>query len=250
MNKPPSRTRRALLSGLGLAAVVGWVWGIPRLPRLFAPALEFIPIKGAPGFQALDGAAQLSLSGAVFAGLDAPDPDVDAQMDFVRANTSAALFGNNPAQVPVALFSDFNCPNCPVMDANVAAVLADTPKTSLHRHELPLLGRTSEVASRAVLAAVRQNQYEAMHAALLRSPAVTDLDFIKAAAIRAGLDADRLLSDMARPEIGEELARSKALSRHLGLYGTPATVIGRTVLLGTKPQATIRKVIALERERT
>lgn len=248
MTQTPLRTRRALFTGLGLAAVVGWVWGVPRLPGLFGSALDFTPINGAPGYRMLDGTSQLSLAGALFTGLDDAEPDVAAQMGFVRDHTAAALFGMSPARVPVALFSDFNCPNCPAMDANVAAVLAATPDTSLHRHELPLLGRTSEVASRAVLAANIQGQYSAMHRALLRTPAVTDLTFIKTAATRAGLDADRLLTDMARHDITVALARSKALSRHLGLYGTPATVIGRTVLLGTKSQATIRAVVDLEME--
>ena len=249
MTDTRSFTRRHMATGLGIAAVAAWVWGVPRLPGLFAGDLQFKPINGAPGFRIVDGAAQLSQSEAVFAGLTPEDPAVLAEMPFVRANTCTALFGANPAPLPVALFSDFNCPNCPEMDANVAAVLAETPGTSLHRHELPLLGRTSEVASRAVLAADLQQQYSAMHDALLRTPAVTDLTFIESAAKRAGLDAERLLRDMGRPDITAALARARALSRHLGLYGTPATVIGRTVLLGTKSRATIAAIIAAERER-
>lgn len=249
MTTTPSRTRRSLLTGLGIAAVGVWVWGIPRLPRLFADDMVLIPIKGAPNFQMLDGAAQLSISAAVFSGLDAPEPQVDAEMSYVQANTCEALFGRNPAKVPVALFSDFNCPNCPAMDATVLTVLDQKPGTSLHRHELPLLGQTSDVASRAVLAADLQQQYAAMHSALMRTPAVTDLAFIKDTAIRAGLDADRLLADMDRPDISVAIARSKALSRHLGLYGTPATVIGRTVVLGQKSEATVKSVVAMEMER-
>lgn len=246
MTDRPSPTRRRIMTGLGLAAVAGWVWGAPRLPGLFAGNLDLTPINNAPGFDMLGGTAQLSLAGGLFAGLDAAEPEVTAQMDFVRNDPCAALYGAMPAGVPVALFSDFNCPNCPAMDANVAAVLAQTPGTSLHRHELPLLGQTSQVASRAVLAADLQGQYGAMHSALLRTPAVTDLAFIRTAATRAGLDAERLLADMARPEIAQALAISKALAAYLGLYGTPATVIGRTVMLGTKPQSTISAVIAHE----
>lgn len=246
----PSPSRRRLITGAVALGVLGWVWGVPKLAQLGAPALALSPVPGAPGFRALEGAVGLTAGQqALFAGIEATDPAVDRALALVRENPCRALYGDAPAPVPVALFSDFNCPNCPVMDANVTAVLARTADTSLHRHQLPLLGRASETASRAVLAADLQGGYAALHARLTRTPAVTDMALITQIAAQEGLDPERLRTDMARPAIAGALDRSRALSRYLGLIGTPAAVIGRTVVLGTLPEATIAEIIALEMER-
>lgn len=240
--------RRGVTLALG-AAIVGWVWGAPRLGRMSGSELVFEDIPGAPGFRSLVSQGRASVVQSLFVGLDAPDPGMVAALEQVRQAPCAALFGPAPAAVPVALFSDFNCPNCPGMDANVAAVLDRTPGTSLHRHELPLLGQASEQASRAVLAADRQGGYGAMHAALTRTPAITDTSLIGQVATRVGLDADRLIRDMADPQIAGALTRSRALSQMLGLPGTPAAVIGTTAVLGVIPEATIAAVIEDERSR-
>jgi len=243
-----SPTRRRLFTALGVVLVGGWVWGAPRLPGLFGEDLSFEPIKSAPGFQRLE--TQIAGgSASLFAGLDQPDPNVSKAFTKIEAAPCDALFAGDVGTVPIALFSDFNCPNCPAMDQNVLNVIARTPGTSLHRHELPLLGRTSVVASRAVLAADKQGKYTEMHDALFRTPAVTDLTFVRRLAEGAGVDPDQLEHDMAQPDVTTALAVSKALSQYLGLIGTPAAVIGKTVVLGVQSEKTIAAIIAHEKEK-
>lgn len=93
----------------------------------------------------------------------------------VRADPCAALFGEATADgaLPIATFSDFNCPYCRVLEGDLAGVLAADPGLRLVRHELPLLGAASASAARAVLAADLQGGYEAMKARLLRAGLVT-----------------------------------------------------------------------------
>lgn len=248
---PTSPLRRRALQGLGLAALVGWVWGVPKLRGAFGSDLRFTPIAGAPDFQMLDTGLNVGLTAGatLFAGLDAPDPAVQAAFTRVSAHPCRALFGQTPAQVPIAVFSDFNCPNCPHMDANVTAVVARASDVSLHRHELPLLGRTSITASQAVLAADLQGKYAEMHTALQRSIAVKDPALIRRFAQNAGIDPDQLEKDMQRPDIQNALATSKAISQYLGLIGTPAVVIGRTAILGVQSESVIEDVVAYEKER-
>jgi len=163
-----------------------------------------------------------------------------------RADICGALFRGAPTPA-IALFSDFNCPYCPAMDANVTQIARDT-RTQVIRHQLPLLGRASQIASRAALAADMQGQYAAMYEALMRTPAVKNLTLIRRFADAAGLDADRLIADMQGDEVTRRLQQSSALGDILGLIGTPATVIGRTVILGTLPERKIARIIALEQE--
>lgn len=101
------------------------------------------------------------LTGAgLLAGLDAPaapDPARDAPIAAVHADPCAALFGpQTDPHLPIAFFSDFNCPNGRVLEAILLDYDAAHPNTiRIIRHELPLLGAASTVASQAVLAADR-----------------------------------------------------------------------------------------------
>ena len=166
----------------------------------------------------------------------------------VRANPCAALFGlQNDPRLPVAFFSDFNCPNCRILNAILTAYDAKNPGTiRIIHHELPLLGAASTVASKAVLAADLQGGYAAMHDRLIRAQMVTDLNYVVAMAQSVGLDGKRLVADMQTPAIDTALAQSKAIAKVFGFYGTPSTVIGSTVFLGAIPAADVAQIIDLE----
>ena len=75
--------------------------------------------------------------------------------ELVRADPCSAFFGQRTSDaVPVAMFSDFACPICRVMDDRLSDLEESDPGTfHIVRHQLPLLGVASATASRAVLAA-------------------------------------------------------------------------------------------------
>lgn len=231
-----------MIQAAGIGAVGLWVWGAPRLPEIFAAEPSFTPIANVPPFRRLNSDGALTAANVAFLGLD--QPNQNPMLEATRIAPCTALFRGAPPPA-IALFSDFNCPNCPTMDANVTAAAGDTPVV---RHQLPLLGVTSETASRAVLAADLQGGFAAMYAALSRTPAVKNLALIRRSAVGAGLDSDRLVTDMQSVAVQNQLNQSLALARILGLIGTPATVIGRTIVLGTLPRRQIAQIIALEQE--
>ena len=61
-----------------------------------------------------------------------------------------------------------------------------------------------------------------------------------------GLDADRLTRDVDGEPVANGLRKSKVLASALGVIGTPATVIGRTLVLGAISPADLDHLIALE----
>ena len=166
----------------------------------------------------------------------------------MRADPCAALFGKHIGQrLPIAFFSDYNCPNCRVLDAILLDHDAANPGTiRIIRHELPLLGAASRIASQAVLAAGRQGGAAALHDRLMRAGLVTDLDFVVALAESVGLDGQRLVADMQTPEIASALDMSKAIASVFGFYGTPSTVIGRTVFMGALSATDVAQIIEQE----
>ncbi|WP_426037254.1 DsbA family protein [Cypionkella sp. TWP1-2-1b2] len=247
---PPPWQRRAVIAG-SLLAVVGWVIGAPRLAILWTARLTYRDLPGLSPFRELETAGALSTGAGLLVGLDgaAPaDAAEDARIAAARADPCAALFGRQTDQrLPIAFFSDFNCPNCRVLDAILLDYDASHSGTiRIIRHELPLLGSASTIASQAVLAADRQGGYAAMQARLMRTRMVTDLNLVNKMAEQLGLDGPRLVADMQSAEITAALNTSKAIAAVFGLYGTPSTVIGRTVFLGAIPAADVAQIIQTE----
>lgn len=246
----PLWKRRALFAGGALALVV-WVKGAPQLLSLGEPELEFEDIAGLAPFRRLIGAGSITSGAAIFAGLDAPEPVAmkDAQViEAIRNDLCTAVFGPSQADlVPVAMFSDFRCPICNVMNGRLSELQNEMPdRFRIVRHELPILGISSATASRAVLAADLQSAYLEMHSRLVRTPAVTDEAFIEALAVRMGLDAHRLLRDMRSEAIENKLRVTRGIASLFGFYGTPGFVVGRTVFLGSISKAVLRELIELE----
>ena len=148
----------------------------------------------------------------------------------------------------MASFSDYNCPYCRVATEDLAAIEARSGGSVRVRwHELPLLGPGSEAAARAALAADRQGAYPAMHARLMRARLLPTPVYLEEAASALGLDADRLLADMTSPEVEARLDRSAAAADAFGLPGTPAMVVGRTVVVGALGDRALERLIERER---
>mgnify|MGYP003381538163 CR=1 FL=1 len=252
MTGSPNLWRRRALLTAGAATVVAWVYAAPRLGSLWPRQLVYRDLNGLAPFRELPNAGALSSATNLIVGLDVaktPDSAKAARIAAIRADPCAALFGHvKDHRVPVAFFSDFNCPNCRVLEA----ILADYQKANpgvlrLVRFELPLLGAASTTASKAVLAADRQGAYAAMHDRLIRNRMVSDLNLVKAMADGIGIDGQKLVADMQRPEIDTALDQARALADVFGFYGTPGMVIGRTVFLGAIPAADVAQIIADER---
>ena len=158
------------------------------------------------------------------------------------------MFGlEGDSRLLIAFLSDFNCRNCRVLDAILLEYDAANPGIiRFVRQELPLLGAASKTANKAVLAADRQGSHRAMHDRLMRTRMVTDLSLIVTTAEAVGLDGQRLIADMQSPEIEMTLNKARAIASVFGFYGTPSTVIGSTVFLGTIPAADVRQIIQAE----
>ena len=65
-----------------------------------------------------------------------------------------------------------------------------------------------------------------------------------AIAERVGLDVERLQRDMADPAIEAYLEETRQLARELGIDGTPAFLIGDTLVPGAVGEARLKQLIA------
>ncbi len=92
---------------------------------------------------------------------------------------------------------------------------------------LPILGPTSVLEARALLAAQRQGGYLKLQDAVMHSAAPSTVASLRAEAEHLGMDGARLEKDMADPAIQARLDANIRLAAALHVDGTPALVGGR-----------------------
>lgn len=248
--------RDLILVGLVVAGAYGALRFAPdAYGRLTGGALAFESMERPEGFRRLAGGSISSGVFDPFAGLDAEARTVpQVSVESVENRLCEVLFegwdgtGAGRGTVPVASFSDYNCPYCRVLTQRLATYQAKAGAVEVSWHELPLLGDASRDAARAALAAKRQGAYVAFHERLMRSPFQPTEEYLQVLARDLDLDADRLLTDMEGPGVAQEIAESEALARLFATAGTPVVVIGRTVVQGVIDVDMIERLVALEHE--
>lgn len=245
-------SRRGLILG-GLALAGGYAGlraGLPALRDRFG-ALDFEPLNKPPGFRRMAGGEVSQRGFDPFLGLDASPEDTAPPATAIGDDLCAALFGDGaraPDVVPIAYFSDYNCTYCRALSPRLAAMARDRAgEVAIAWHELPLLGPTSLTAARAIVAAGAQGAGQAFHEALMTSRLGVTPDSLDALSRRLGIDPERLEADMTAPSTERVLGRSRALSNLFGFIGTPALVVGRTVVVGAISETALDRLIARER---
>ena len=138
-----------------------------------------------------------------------------------------------------------------VRAANTTASCPEGPGSagdiSVTWHELPLLGPGSVTGAKAALAARAQGRYLDMHNRLMKSQFRINSAYIEAISEDMTLNTPRLLADMKGPDVAAQLSQSAALARMFGIPGTPALVVGKTLVLGAISRAQLRRLIKQER---
>ncbi|PWR02318.1 hypothetical protein DKT77_12260 [Meridianimarinicoccus roseus] len=236
----PRKGRRGLLvfgaAALGLLA-------LPRLWQRLAPLPGLEPHPDVQGFTRLPNGAVTGPN--PFAGLGEADPDAiaPAAMPAPGPALCAALFrdGIAPGTVPLAFFTDINCPYCRTMERWLPDLAPGS--VSMTWHDLPLLGQASRSAARAVAAAALQDKGDAMRARLHRARLQPDPAYIAQLADGLGIDGPELLAAMDSPPVTARVAQSLGLARGFGIPGTPALVIGGTLAVGQRPEPEVARMV-------
>ena len=163
------------------------------------------------------------------------------------ADPEDPVAGNPKGDITVVEFYDTRCPYCRRMLPTMAQLLAAEPGVRLVLKDMPILGPASLLESRALLAAQRQGGYLRLQSVLMQAAPDATEDSVRLAAGQAGLDWPRLRRDMDDPAIARRLNDNIALAQRLGVEGTPALVVGRTMIPGAVELADLRGAVAQAR---
>jgi protein-disulfide isomerase len=179
--------------------------------------------------------------------------DADASRAAILAHRDAMVTpddpvaGNKNGTATIIEFYDTRCPYCRQMEPTMTRLLRQNPDVRLVYKDLPILGPPSVIAAHALLAAQKQGGYEKLRTALMNLPPDYTKDEVLATARKLGLDDVRLAKDMDDPAIAARLDANLQLARALGIDGTPALIIGDTLIPGAVEMAELEKDIAAAR---
>ena len=114
--------------------------------------------------------------------------------------------------------------------------------------EWPILGDSSVLAARAGLAADKQGKYLAFHTRLMISSLIPTAAYIEGISVDLGMNQSQLRVDMDSQITTLAIQRTSALASTLSLIGTPALVVGRTIVQGEITRRQLDRLIENERQ--
>ena len=177
---------------------------------------------------------------------------VAKHMDDMIGN--APIAGNVEAKKTIFLWSDYSCPYCRRVHAELARVLADRDDVRVVLKNFSIHGALSDAPAKAVIAAkIQDNAKAAKLDELLMAkeyytqddmkdqaklPAKIHANVMKLAK-EAGLDTKQLEADMEGDVVKAELQNVRELAQRFEISGTPYLIIGDQAFPGAIPYARI-----------
>ncbi|MEJ0054069.1 MAG: thioredoxin domain-containing protein [bacterium] len=171
------------------------------------------------------------------------------------------FIGDANAPVTIAEWSDYQCPYCKQFEEQTLLQIikdyVDAGKVKVVFKAYPFLGADSDTAdmyARSVWHLYPAQYFAWRNAMFAAQDAEDDQGFGDAASIDkmnatvAGLDAAKIAADVKAnaPAYQAEIDANKAEAAKLGISGTPAFIIGKTLLPGAYPYANFRPLIDAE----
>ena len=167
---------------------------------------------------------------------------------------NAPIAGNVDAKKTIFLWSDYSCPYCRRVHAELARVLAERDDVRVVLKNFSIHGALSDAPAKAVIAAkIQDNAKAAALDKLLMDKEYFSRDDMKdqaklpekvhanvmKLAKEAGLDTKKLEEDMEGDVVKAELQNVRELAQRFDISGTPYLIIGTEAFPGAIPYAKI-----------
>jgi protein-disulfide isomerase len=156
------------------------------------------------------------------------------------------VVGNPSGDITLVEFFDYNCGYCKKALADVQTLMKSDPKLRVVLKDFPVLGPDSVEASRVALAAKNQLQGQKLfdyHVKVMDTRGRVNGERALAVAKEMGLDMARLQKDIEGADVRNALQENMALGDKLNLTGTPAFIIGETVIPGAVGIEPLKQVV-------
>jgi protein-disulfide isomerase len=150
---------------------------------------------------------------------------VDENIGWVMNNDTLPVAGNADGDVTVVEFYDYNCGYCKKAMADVTTLIEEDKNVKVVFVEMPILGRTSELAARWALAAEAQGAFLPYHIALMNNRGPITEDTLEKIAKNNNLDIAEMRKYADSDKVTAMIAEKSAKASEMGISGTPAFII-------------------------
>ena len=170
----------------------------------------------------------------------AAEPDLE---NLLWNDPDTPAMGAEKPRLTLVSFTDYNCPYCKQFDPELEKIVHKFPDVKLVVKLLPFRSESSANSARIALTAWRQQQpqYWALHHRLMSKKGYHDDASILAAQQKTGTAAIK-----ADEKSGETLQMNLILAQVLGVQGTPATLVGKTMVPGAIPYDDLEALVKEE----
>ena len=149
---------------------------------------------------------------------------------------------NPGGKITVVEFFDYRCGYCKVAAPEVLQLIQQNPDVRFVFKEFPIFGKESDTAAKIALTPAGKAKSLALYQSWMAEKSLDDaaIDRLTTA---AGLDPAELRKQAADPAIAKQIADIRTLALALKIEGTPAFIIGDTMIAGADIPALKQAII-------
>jgi protein-disulfide isomerase len=146
-------------------------------------------------------------------------------------------FVANPnGSITVVEFFDYRCGYCKLAAPQIIALIQQNPDVRFVFKDFVIFGHDSETAARMVLGAKDQGKTLQFHQRLMAEKSLDEAGVMRIAQA-VGIDVAKARAAAAAPTVTQHLADTHALAQALTIEGTPAFLVGDTMIAGADMDA-------------
>ncbi len=142
------------------------------------------------------------------------------------------FLGNKNGKEIIIEFFDYNCGYCKRSFPEIMELVSENKDIKIILKELPVLGESSILASKASIASQKQDKYFEFHQELINFSGIISLIDIKKISKELGINFEKLQRDMNSEETILLINESYRLADLIGVRGTPAFIINNNLIPG------------------
>ena len=142
------------------------------------------------------------------------------------------FLGNKNGKEIIIEFFDYNCGYCKRSFPEIMELVSENKDIKIILKELPVLGESSILASKASIASQKQDKYFEFHQELINFSGLISLIDIKKISKELGINYEQLQKDMNSEETILLINESYRLADLIGVRGTPAFIINNNLIPG------------------
>jgi len=138
---------------------------------------------------------------------------------------------NPDGKVTVVEFFDYRCGYCKLIAPEVVKLIAENPDVRFVFKEMPIFGEVSDTAAKMALTPQGKTKGLELYQAWMAEKALDEAGLDRHLA-KAGLNPAEVRKAAADPAIERQILDVRALAQALKIEGTPAFVVGNTLVPG------------------